>query len=50
MMEKFFLPQSFVQWKMAGHLKGNDPIGDMPVFTAIQVQTLPLEGAIILRV
>ena len=21
-----------VQWKMAGHLKGNDPIGDTPIF------------------
>ena len=25
-------PIIMVQWKMAGYLKGNDPIGDTPIF------------------
>ena len=25
-------PRIMVQWKMAAYLKGNDPIGDTPIF------------------
>ena len=25
-------PRIMVQWKLAGYLKGNDPIGDTPIF------------------
>ena len=25
-------PIIMVQWKMSGYLKGNDPIGDTPIF------------------